>query len=86
MPFNEENPFPISYNAMSDAQLRDFVKDPKDHLEPFKDYHVRPSLITPQTKDRITSILKEDINDDAILKKKLDTLAMIKITKIVIDF
>jgi len=85
MPFNEANPIPISYNAMSDAQLRDFVTDPKDFLEPMKDHYIRPSLMHPNTKDRILSILQEQNNDPAIVKKKFDTLALIKVTKVIIE-
>lgn len=86
MPFNEANPIPISYNAMSDAQLRDFSKNPNEFLSALDNHYVRPSLINPATKARIETILKEDTQDPQLIKKRLDTMALIKITKIVIEW
>lgn len=86
MPFNIDNPIPLSFNAMSDDQLKEFLANPNEFIVPLKDTYIAPSPISPQTRERIDEILKVQGLSDKEIKDKIDVLALIKITKIVVEW
>lgn len=76
---DENNPFILSLNGLSDPQLKSFVDDPNTFLGELKGTYVVPSIISPQTNNRIRDIMINKGLTAEDIAKNIDLMAMIKI-------
>lgn len=77
---------PISYNSMTDDELKLLVDDPNGYLGGLNAI-VRPSPIQPITKSKIEGFLqqKHPTKSPQELQRDFNTYAMVKLKVIVID-
>lgn len=76
---------PLSINNMSDEDLTKLIESPNDFLEPLKDFYIEPSVLNDNTKLRMDKILENQGFTPDEVKKRIEILAMVKVTEIIID-